>query len=111
MRSNKICQRSSSLVCRPRDIIDNILAQSACFSCQPRRGNRLGTRTAIGVMASNLRWNITVQPNNPVAGAQFNLSFNPSLVTINSVTEGNLFNQGGASTYFMAGTINNAAGT
>ena len=55
--------------------------------------------------------NITVQPNNAIAGAQFNLSFNPAQVSINSVTQGSLFNQGGASTYFMAGTINNAAGT
>ena len=55
--------------------------------------------------------NITVQPNNAIAGIQFNLSFNASLVTINSVTEGNLLNQGGANTYFAAGTINNATGT
>ena len=45
--------------------------------------------------------NINVQPNNAIAGAQFNLSFNPSLVSVNSVTEGNLFKQSGASTYFM----------
>ena len=42
---------------------------------------------------------------------QFNLSFNPALVSINSVTQGNLLNQGGANTYFTAGTINNTAGT
>ena len=54
---------------------------------------------------------IMVQPNNPISGAQFNLSFNPSLATINSITEGNLFNQNGASTYFFGGTINNTAGT
>jgi hypothetical protein len=55
--------------------------------------------------------NITVQPNNSIAGVQFSLSFNPSLVSINSVTQGNLLNQGGASTYFTAGTINNTSGT
>ena len=55
--------------------------------------------------------NITVQPNNAIAGVQFSLSFNPSLVSINSVTQGNLLNQGGASTYFTAGTINNTTGT
>ena len=54
--------------------------------------------------------NIIVQPNTAIAGAQFNLSFNPSLVSVNSVTEGNLFTQGGASTYFMPGTINNNTG-
>ena len=55
--------------------------------------------------------NITVQPNNSIAGMQFNLSFNPALVSINSVTQGNLLNQDGASTYFTAGTINNTTGT
>ena len=55
--------------------------------------------------------NITVQPNNSIAGVQFSLSFNPTLVSINSVTQGNLLNQGGTSTYFTAGTINNIAGT
>ena len=55
--------------------------------------------------------NITVQPNNSIAGAQFNLSFNPSLVTANSVSEGNLLKQNGASTYFSPGQIDNNAGT
>jgi hypothetical protein len=55
--------------------------------------------------------NITVQPNTAIAGAQFNLSFNPSLVNVNSVTEGNLFNQNGARTYFVPGMINNNSGT
>ena len=54
--------------------------------------------------------NINVQPNKAIAGAQFSLTYNPSLVSINSVTEGNLFNQGGVSTYFMDGTINNTTG-
>ena len=55
--------------------------------------------------------NINVQPNNAIAGAQFNLSFNPALVSVNSITEGNLFKQGGASTYFKQGTVNNTTGT
>jgi hypothetical protein len=54
--------------------------------------------------------NINVNPNNAIAGAQFNLSFNSSLVTVDNVTEGNLLRQGGASTYFMPGHIDNAAG-
>jgi hypothetical protein len=46
-----------------------------------------------------------------IAGAQFNLSFDASAITGNAVTEGNLLKQGGAPTYFMPGTISNAAGT
>jgi hypothetical protein len=55
--------------------------------------------------------NISVTPNNAIAGMQFNLAYNPNIVTVNSVTEGNLLSQGGASTYFNAGQINNTAGT
>ena len=56
--------------------------------------------------------NITVEPNTPIAGVQLNLLFNSSLLTVNSVTEGNLFKQAGASTYFNPGTIviNNSIG-
>lgn len=55
--------------------------------------------------------NISVVPNNAIAGMQFDLSYNPAIVTVNSVTEGNLLNQSGASTYFNSGQINNVAGT
>jgi len=55
--------------------------------------------------------NISVVPGEPIAGVQFNLAFDASRLTANSVVEGNLLKQGGASTIFAAGTINNAAGT
>ncbi len=54
---------------------------------------------------------ISVVPNNAIAGMQFDLSFNPAIVTVNSIAEGNLLNQGGANTYFNKGQINNTAGT
>lgn len=55
--------------------------------------------------------NINITPNNDIAGMQFNLAFDPDLVTVDSVTEGDLLNQNGANTYFSAGTIDNTAGT
>jgi hypothetical protein len=56
--------------------------------------------------------NISVVPGTtPVAGMQFDLAFNPSLLSVDSVVQGNLLSQGGASTYFVSGTINNIAGT
>ena len=54
---------------------------------------------------------IHVAPDTAIAGMQFSLSFDPSLLTANNVTEGNLLKQGGASSFFMAGTIDNVAGT
>ena len=55
--------------------------------------------------------NITVEPEVPIAGVQFDLSFDPFLLRANNVTEGNLLKQGGANTYFYSGAIDNAAGT
>jgi hypothetical protein len=54
---------------------------------------------------------VRVDPAVPIAGAQFNLSFDASRLSANSVSEGNLLKQNGASTTFNPGTIDNVAGT
>jgi hypothetical protein len=54
---------------------------------------------------------IFVDPDTAIAGAQFDLSFDALVVTVNDVTEGDLLSQGGASTFFMSGKIDNVAGT
>jgi hypothetical protein len=46
-----------------------------------------------------------------VAGAQFDLAFNHLAVRLDAVEEGDLLKQGGAQTFFMAGTLDNQAGT
>jgi len=52
---------------------------------------------------------VLCSPGQPIKSFEFRLSFNPSLLQVNSVTEGNIFN--GYSTYFNAGTIDNTSGT
>ena len=54
---------------------------------------------------------ILVEPETAIAGVQFDLAFDSSLVTVDSVAEGNLLSQDGATTYFSAGVIDNIAGT
>jgi chitodextrinase len=54
--------------------------------------------------------NVVVEPGAEIAGVQFDLAFDPSLVTIDSVAEGNLLSQGGATTYFSSGSIDNVSG-
>ncbi|HJH28204.1 MAG TPA: hypothetical protein C5S51_00660 [Methanosarcinaceae archaeon] len=54
---------------------------------------------------------VTIDPTVAITGAQFNLLFDSSIATVNSVTEGDLFTQDGASTIFDDGTIDNNAGT
>lgn len=46
-----------------------------------------------------------------IAGAQLNIAFDRSVLNVNSVNEGNLFKQNGASTFFNSGTKNNSLGT
>jgi PGF-pre-PGF domain-containing protein len=56
--------------------------------------------------------NITIDPlGAAISGAQLNLAYNRSLLNVNSITEGNLFEQNGANTFFNGGTINNSKGT
>ncbi len=54
--------------------------------------------------------NISIEPDTAIAGAQFNLQFNSSIINVNSVMEGELFKQNGANTLFNPGTIDNVAG-
>ena len=68
-------------------------------------------KTQIVSTGSQFTVNITVQPNNDVTGVQFNQSFNPALITANSISEGDLLSRNRASTFFTPGTINNVAGT
>jgi molybdopterin-binding protein len=53
---------------------------------------------------------IAINPAVAISGAQMNLIFNPKAVQAVSVAEGGLFKQGGLSTFFMAGTIDNVNG-
>ena len=54
---------------------------------------------------------VTVTPATAIAGVQFDLTFDPALVTVSSVVEGDLLSQDGADTYFAPGTASNTAGT
>ena len=53
--------------------------------------------------------NVTIDPNTSIAGVQFDLRFNASLISADHVTEGDLLKQG-ANTYFSPGTIDNTTG-
>jgi len=46
-----------------------------------------------------------------IAGVQMDIAFNKSILKVNSITEGDLFKQNGASTFFNNGTIDNSLGT
>ena len=80
----------------------------------PKMANTVVTVTPSStILAAGAPFSVTVAiaPGVAIAGAQFDLSFNPQALKVNSVTEGNLFKQGGAGTYFMPGTIDNVNGS
>jgi hypothetical protein len=54
--------------------------------------------------------NISIEPDAPISGAQFNFIFNNSLANIKSVQEGNMLSQTGAKTYFSNGTVDSSTG-
>lgn len=52
---------------------------------------------------------VVVDPKTAIAGVQFDLSFDKTLLTLNNVTEGTLLSQNGANTYFAKmNTVANA---
>ena len=53
--------------------------------------------------------NVSCVPDQPIKSFEFQLSFNASLIQVDSVTEGDIFD--GYDTFFNAGTINNTTGT
>lgn len=55
--------------------------------------------------------NIYIEPNTPMAGAQFDFAFDSTLASVKDVQEKNAFSQTGATTIFNAGSIDNSKGT
>jgi len=54
---------------------------------------------------------VEIDPAAAIAGAAIDLSFDPAILEVKSVTEGNLLKQNGCPTYFLAGDIDNNGGT
>lgn len=72
----------------------------------------INTSNKIVAPGQSFDLNVSINPlGTSIAGAQLDISFNRSILRINSVTEGNLFKQNGANTFFNSGDINNSAGT
>ena len=53
---------------------------------------------------------VAVVPSKAIAGVQFDLSFDAFLASASTVEEGHLLNQGGATTFFNSGSIDNQEG-
>ena len=93
------------------------LALGLCLPYAPLSADAGTTAVSVSApsqpVASGQQFTISifVVPNTDLSGLQFNLHFDPALVSIDSVQEGNLLAQNGATTYFNPGQIDNQAGT
>ena len=93
-------------------LLATLLAAGLCLS-----GTALAQTTTVSISPASqtvpqgqtFTVDVYINPAVAIAGATFNLAFNASLLTANSVTQGNLF--AGFVTFFNPGTINNTAGT
>lgn len=54
---------------------------------------------------------IMIESDVNVSGAEMQLAYDPTLIEVVSIAEGNFFKQGGESTIFSKGTIDNELGT
>jgi hypothetical protein len=89
-------------------VVGLLFVSSACGPAQPMSISPTSQTVA---PEQTFTVDILVDRASFIAGAQFDLSFDPSLVTAISVDEGNLLSAGGCATLFLPGTIDNVAGT
>jgi hypothetical protein len=93
------------------------LALGLCLPCSSLSADAGTTAVSVSApsqpVASGQQFTISilVVPNTALSGLQFNLHFDPALVSIDSIEEGTLLGQNGATTYFNPGQIDNQAGT
>jgi hypothetical protein len=110
MRSRK--SEISTIYYRALLIILLILIILIIFLPQPPANVIVSPPNKTVIQGQSFDLNVSIAPlDAAISGAQLDIAFNQSLLRLNSVTEGNLFKQKGASTYFNNGTINNTAGT
>lgn len=71
----------------------------------------LESSTQIATTGENFTIDVFVAPDTAIAGLQFDIDFDNSKIQVESVSEGILLSQNGASTFFNNGSIDNNAGT
>ena len=69
----------------------------------------ISPNTQFHYAGENITVDITISPSQPVAGVQFDLTFDPTLLTAKEVTYGDIF--GSSNYYFQNGTIDNENGS
>jgi len=69
----------------------------------------ISPNTQFHYAGENITVDITIFPSQPVAGVQFDLTFDPTLLTAKEVTYGDIF--GSSNYYFQNGTIDNENGS
>jgi len=89
----------------------NVLLLAFAIIISPSSAANVTSPDKVVAQGDLFELNISIDPlGTAISGAQLNFAFNNSLFKVNSITEGNLFNQNGATTFFSKGVINNTNG-
>jgi len=97
------------------DVLNAVIAGIILFGTISVSGDEVDTIISIDPSSQNVSAedtfdvNVSCVPGQAVKAFEFKLSFNPSLLQANSVTEGDIFD--GYTTFFNPGTIDNSTGT
>jgi len=97
------------------DVLNAVIVGLILFGTISVSGDEVDTIIGIDPSSQNVSAedtfdvNVSCIPSQAVKAFEFKLSFNPSLLQANSVTEGDIFD--GYTTFFNPGTIDNSAGT
>jgi len=92
-------------------LISALFCSTILVSADPATTVTVQPATKVVGIGDTFTVDVFVDPDTNIAGVQFSLSFDHTILQANGVTEGNLLSQLGASTFFQSGTISNGAGT
>lgn len=94
-----------------------VAAVALCLVCLPSTATAAETTTVSisapsGPLEAGEQFSVSIEvvPDTAIAGMQFDLIFDASLVAVSTVQEGGLLNQGGATSFFNSGSVDNQSG-
>ena len=109
-KKRKICMNKKLVsLCIIFLIIITLLQASIVIADDPNNVIYVNPLNQVVSPEESFEISIYCEPDQPIKSFEFKLSFDPTLLVANSVTEGDIFN--GYSTYFNSGDIDNNAGT
>lgn len=102
-----------------RSYLQFIVASAFIINCLILSAGLAGADTNVNILppsetagyGDKLILQVYVEPDRPIAGLQLDLNYDPSLININKIEEGDLFSNSDSPVMFNPGNINESSGT